>query len=151
MITIVGEDARDFDDAVYCEPVELGTGQRKRPGWRLLVAIADRLLPAPRHSDAARDAVQWLVFAEPRRGPPGAGLRHGDSGHRRQGRHGNGLPVLQRGDALACPHHLHEHLGGLAAARRPGRRGDARRHAAGPAPVRAVPVAGAGPQEARRH
>ena len=41
LITIDGEDARDFDDAVYCEPVELGTGQRKRPGWRLLVAIAD--------------------------------------------------------------------------------------------------------------
>lgn len=41
LITIDGEDARDFDDAVYCEAVELGTGQRKRPGWRLLVAIAD--------------------------------------------------------------------------------------------------------------
>lgn len=41
LITIDGEDARDFDDAVYCEPIELGTGQRKRPGWRLLVAIAD--------------------------------------------------------------------------------------------------------------
>lgn len=41
MITIDGEDARDFDDAVYCEPVQLGTGQRKRPAWRLLVAIAD--------------------------------------------------------------------------------------------------------------
>ena len=41
LITIDGEDARDFDDAVYCEPVELGTGQRKRPAWRLLVAIAD--------------------------------------------------------------------------------------------------------------
>jgi ribonuclease R len=40
-ITIDGEDARDFDDAVYCEAVELGTGQRKRPAWRLLVAIAD--------------------------------------------------------------------------------------------------------------
>ena len=39
-ITIDGEDARDFDDAVYCEPVALGTG-RKRPAWRLLVAIAD--------------------------------------------------------------------------------------------------------------
>lgn len=41
LITIDGEDARDFDDAVYCEAVDLGTGQRKRPGWRLLVAIAD--------------------------------------------------------------------------------------------------------------
>ncbi len=41
LITIDGEDARDFDDAVYCAPVDLGTGQRKRPGWRLLVAIAD--------------------------------------------------------------------------------------------------------------
>ncbi|MGN6580192.1 MAG: ribonuclease R [Bordetella sp.] len=41
LITIDGEDARDFDDAVYCEPVDLGSGQRKRPGWRLLVAIAD--------------------------------------------------------------------------------------------------------------
>src|SRR5690606_36609350 len=36
-----GEDARDFDDAVYCEPVNLGTAQRARPGWRLIVAIAD--------------------------------------------------------------------------------------------------------------
>jgi len=39
-ITIDGEDARDFDDAVYCEMVDLG-GARKKPAWRLLVAIAD--------------------------------------------------------------------------------------------------------------
>ncbi|WP_062605618.1 ribonuclease R [Caballeronia calidae] len=37
LVTIDGEDARDFDDAVYCEPVSVGRGQ----GFRLLVAIAD--------------------------------------------------------------------------------------------------------------
>jgi ribonuclease R len=41
LVTIDGEDARDFDDAVFCMPVNLGTESRKRPGWRLLVAIAD--------------------------------------------------------------------------------------------------------------
>lgn len=40
-ITIDGEDARDFDDAVYAQEVNLGTEKRKRRGWRLLVAIAD--------------------------------------------------------------------------------------------------------------
>jgi ribonuclease R len=37
LVTIDGEDARDFDDAVYCEPMNVGRGT----GFRLLVAIAD--------------------------------------------------------------------------------------------------------------
>jgi ribonuclease R len=43
LVTIDGEDARDFDDAVYCEPMpETGRGKGRKPaGWRLLVAIAD--------------------------------------------------------------------------------------------------------------
>ena len=41
LITIDGEDARDFDDAVYCEPVRIGKGKLAVNGWRLLVAIAD--------------------------------------------------------------------------------------------------------------
>lgn len=37
LVTIDGEDARDFDDAVYAEPAKVGRGK----GWRLIVAIAD--------------------------------------------------------------------------------------------------------------
>jgi len=41
LVTIDGEDARDFDDAVYCEPFARGRGKTAFEGWRLLVAIAD--------------------------------------------------------------------------------------------------------------
>ena len=46
LVTIDGADARDFDDAVYCEPVAGG-------GWRLFVAIAD--VSHYVHPDAALD------------------------------------------------------------------------------------------------
>ncbi|HSE00879.1 MAG TPA: ribonuclease R [Burkholderiales bacterium] len=38
LVTIDGESAKDFDDAVYCEPAD---GKGGNAGWRLLVAIAD--------------------------------------------------------------------------------------------------------------
>ena len=44
LVTIDGEDARDFDDAVYCEPAVVGKGagrSKVNNGWRLVVAIAD--------------------------------------------------------------------------------------------------------------
>ena len=44
LVTIDGEDARDFDDAVYCEPAVIGKGvgrAKAANGWRLIVAIAD--------------------------------------------------------------------------------------------------------------
>jgi ribonuclease R len=41
LVTIDGEDARDFDDAVYCEPTIIGKGKAAVSGYRLLVAIAD--------------------------------------------------------------------------------------------------------------
>ncbi|WP_119354531.1 ribonuclease R, partial [Azohydromonas sediminis] len=41
LVTIDGEDARDFDDAVYCEPHKSGRGKSAFNGWRLVVAIAD--------------------------------------------------------------------------------------------------------------
>jgi ribonuclease R len=40
LVTIDGETARDFDDAVYCEPLAAKRG-RAKGGFRLLVAIAD--------------------------------------------------------------------------------------------------------------
>jgi ribonuclease R len=41
LVTIDGEDARDFDDAVYCQPAVVSGRGKKPNGWRLLVAIAD--------------------------------------------------------------------------------------------------------------
>jgi ribonuclease R len=41
LVTIDGEDARDFDDAVYAEPYKQGRGKSAVEGWRLVVAIAD--------------------------------------------------------------------------------------------------------------
>jgi ribonuclease R len=55
LVTIDGESAKDFDDAVYCEPLRAAPGGRRgaeeRAGFRLVVAIAD-VSHYVRHDDA---------------------------------------------------------------------------------------------------
>jgi len=50
LLTIDGKDARDFDDAVFCEP--------HGKGWRLLVAIADVSSYVKRGDDLDKEAVE---------------------------------------------------------------------------------------------
>jgi ribonuclease R len=67
-VTIDGEDARDFDDAVFCEPFTRGRGKSALVGWRLLVAIADvshYVLPGQPLDDDAYERATSVYF--PRR------------------------------------------------------------------------------------
>ena len=50
LITIDGEDSRDFDDAVYAEPT--------KNGWKLVVAIADVSHYVKEGSDLDKDAIE---------------------------------------------------------------------------------------------
>ena len=51
LVTIDGESAKDFDDAVYCEPLGGAGAKGGRAGFRLIVAIAD-VSHYVRHDDA---------------------------------------------------------------------------------------------------
>ena len=60
--TIDGEDARDFDDAVYCE--------KRIGGWRLYVAIADVShyvrpgMALDEEANPTEDHTYWTGFAD---------------------------------------------------------------------------------------
>ncbi len=57
LITIDGEDAKDFDDAVYCE--------KQGSQWRLIVAIADvshYVRPGTALDDAAKERGNSVYF-----------------------------------------------------------------------------------------
>ena len=54
LVTIDGEDARDFDDAVYCEPTKIG----RSAGFRLIVAIADVSHYVKPNDDLDKDALE---------------------------------------------------------------------------------------------
>jgi hypothetical protein len=123
LVTIDGETARDFDDAVFARrrgAAGAGGGDCRRLALRQAGHGARQggdgarqfgLFPAPGDSDAAGEAVERHLFAESRCRADGDGLRHGDQ----RGRQDRQIPLLpggvplqgaadlQPGVVVACP------------------------------------------------
>ena len=118
LVTIDGEDARDFDDAVFAEPSGGGLPAPRRHRGREPLRAAGhgprygsarardlRLLPEPRAAHAARGAFEPSLLADARGRSPLHGLR--DAGDRRGRRVEE--PLLPGRDALGGALHLHAH------------------------------------------
>jgi ribonuclease R len=56
LVTIDGEDARDFDDAIFCEPYKASGWRLFSGGWKLYVAIADVSHYVPLGSELDKEA-----------------------------------------------------------------------------------------------
>ena len=102
IVTIDGETARDFDDAVWVDRLRQRQLRAARPHRRRQplrapefahrsrspTARHQRLLPRSRRAHAALRAFHQPLLARPPAGPPGALRAHGDRSSRRGGRPG---------------------------------------------------------------
>ena len=117
LVTIDGEDARDFDDAVYCEEVRGGwrlhrrdrrRGVVRRPGFGARQGSAESrhvgLLSEPRAADVARGAVERAVLAE----SEGRSAVHGVRDARQPAGQGHARAVLRGRDVLGRAADVHE-------------------------------------------
>ena len=112
LVTIDGETAKDFDDAVYCERERQGLPPHRRDRRRLALRARRRcarprrararhvgLLPAPRDPDAAGGAVERALLAQAGRRPAVHGLRHGDRPPRARSRKYEFYPAVMHSRA----------------------------------------------------